>query len=107
MAGTSPAMTESRFIFNQPQDGGDIQSSDIRNLKFRHGRAAISHRIAPLTEVAFDPPIDARGLDGFTALVPARGRTISRFEMPGFMPGIHVFFPEPSQRRGWPGQARS
>src|SRR6202047_3413229 len=38
-------------------------NSDIKNLKLEHGRVSLSHHVLTRSCGAFDPPIDASGLD--------------------------------------------
>ncbi len=52
-------------------------NSDIKNLELEHGRVQISYQVLTKSCDAFDPPIDASGLDWglYRAGPPARGRT--------------------------------
>jgi hypothetical protein len=52
--------------------------SDIKNLELEHGRVSISLQVFTRNCGAFDPPIDAGGLDWgwYRAGPPGRGRTL-------------------------------
>ena len=65
---------------NVPIPTFKIWNQDTENLESRHRRVSISHQVITRNCSAFDPPIDASGLDrGLPRWSPGRGCTFSSF----------------------------